>query len=153
MISRLLKHTQANAPLASRLAGRFCVRKRGRVAYCSELTPRRTFGRPNPSQGPVSSNLTASSITNHHNQSSGADGVGALSTPDHRPRDEPDADEAWSFVGKKQKNVLRHEIDAKGDQYVFIGLQERRRQSLAGASANGTPKAPWTSCTICVAVS
>lgn len=31
-------------------------------------------------------------------------------------------DEAWSFVGKKQKNVLRHEISAKGDQYVFIGM-------------------------------
>jgi IS1 family transposase len=31
-------------------------------------------------------------------------------------------DEAWSFVGKKQKKVLRHEINAKGDQYVFIGM-------------------------------
>ncbi len=31
-------------------------------------------------------------------------------------------DEAWSFVGKKQKNVLRHEINAKGDQYIFIGM-------------------------------
>src|ERR1700716_1381377 len=31
-------------------------------------------------------------------------------------------DEAWSFVGKKQKNVQRHEINAKGDQYVFIGI-------------------------------
>ncbi len=31
-------------------------------------------------------------------------------------------DEAWSFVGKKQKNVKRHEINAKGDQYVFIGM-------------------------------
>jgi IS1 family transposase len=31
-------------------------------------------------------------------------------------------DEAWSFVGKKQKNVQRHEIHAKGDQYVFIGM-------------------------------
>lgn len=30
-------------------------------------------------------------------------------------------DELWSFVGKKQKNVQRHEINAKGDQYVFIG--------------------------------
>jgi IS1 family transposase len=29
---------------------------------------------------------------------------------------------AWSFVGKKQKNVLRHELVAKGDQYVFIGM-------------------------------
>ncbi|WP_448030981.1 hypothetical protein [Bradyrhizobium liaoningense] len=24
--------------------------------------------------------------------------------------------EMWSFVGKKQKNVQRHEINAKGDQ-------------------------------------
>ena len=31
-------------------------------------------------------------------------------------------DEAWSFVGKKQKNVLRHELPVKGDQYVFIGM-------------------------------
>src|SRR5712671_3146265 len=31
-------------------------------------------------------------------------------------------DEAWSFVGKKQKNVLRHEINAKGDQYIYIGM-------------------------------
>src|SRR5258708_7684569 len=31
-------------------------------------------------------------------------------------------DELWSFVGKKQKRVKRHEIIAKGDQYVFIGL-------------------------------
>lgn len=31
-------------------------------------------------------------------------------------------DEMWSFVGKKQKRVQRHEIAAKGDQYVYIGL-------------------------------
>jgi IS1 family transposase len=31
-------------------------------------------------------------------------------------------DEAWSFVAKKQKNVLRSEINAKGDQYVFIAM-------------------------------
>jgi len=30
-------------------------------------------------------------------------------------------DEAWSFVGKKQKNTGRHEIE-KGDQYVFIAM-------------------------------
>ena len=30
-------------------------------------------------------------------------------------------DEAWSFVGKKQKNTERHEIE-KGDQYIFIGM-------------------------------
>jgi IS1 family transposase len=31
-------------------------------------------------------------------------------------------DECWSFVGKKQKRVRRHEAFAKGDQYVFIGM-------------------------------
>jgi hypothetical protein len=31
-------------------------------------------------------------------------------------------DEAWSFVGKKQKYVLRHEIPIKSEQYVFIGM-------------------------------
>ena len=31
-------------------------------------------------------------------------------------------DETWSFVAKKQKRVERHEIFAKGDQYVFVGL-------------------------------
>src|ERR1039457_2670364 len=30
-------------------------------------------------------------------------------------------DEAWSFVGKKQKNTGRHETE-KGDQYIFIGM-------------------------------
>jgi hypothetical protein len=32
------------------------------LAYRTGLTPRRTFGHPNPSQGPVSSNLIASTI-------------------------------------------------------------------------------------------
>lgn len=31
-------------------------------------------------------------------------------------------DEIWSFVGKKQKQTKRHELFAKGDQYVFIGM-------------------------------
>lgn len=31
-------------------------------------------------------------------------------------------DECWSFVGKKQKRVERHEAYAKGDQYVYIAL-------------------------------
>jgi IS1 family transposase len=31
-------------------------------------------------------------------------------------------DECWSFVAKKQKRVERHEIFAKGDQYVFVGM-------------------------------
>jgi IS1 family transposase len=31
-------------------------------------------------------------------------------------------DEVWSFVGKKQARVKRHEAFAKGDQYVFTAL-------------------------------
>jgi IS1 family transposase len=31
-------------------------------------------------------------------------------------------DEIWSFVGKKQKRVERHEAFAKGDQYTYIAL-------------------------------
>src|SRR3984893_2371708 len=31
-------------------------------------------------------------------------------------------DEACSYVSKKQKHVERHEIFAKGDQYVFVGM-------------------------------
>src|SRR6476620_10017155 len=31
-------------------------------------------------------------------------------------------DEAWSFVGKKQKNVDRREIAVKGDQYIYVGM-------------------------------
>jgi len=38
----------------------------------------------------------------------------------HVPRLE--LDEAWSYVGKKQKKVKEHELETKGDQYVFIAL-------------------------------
>jgi IS1 family transposase len=31
-------------------------------------------------------------------------------------------DELWSFVAKKQARVKRHELFAKGDQYVFVGM-------------------------------
>jgi len=31
-------------------------------------------------------------------------------------------DEVWSFVGKKQKRVQRHETFAKGDQYTYVAL-------------------------------
>lgn len=31
-------------------------------------------------------------------------------------------DEVWSFVGKKQKRVKRHEAFAKGDQYTYVAL-------------------------------
>lgn len=180
------------------------------MAYCSELTPRRTFGRPNPSQGPVSSNLTASTIKpvgplwlqpqrpliinpGIGPQRKRPTGIYALQGVFARtvagqsparigpvmnilPREKQieviaalcegvgirtasrltgvnrgtvaslalrvgmgcmelhdrimvgvrterlELDELWSFVGKKQKNVQRHEINAKGDQYVFIGM-------------------------------
>jgi hypothetical protein len=63
--------------------------------------------------------------------------------------DRLELDEAWSFVAKKQKNVLRNEIHAKGDQYVLSRWPGRKRRSSAGASASGTWKAPWISCMIC----
>jgi IS1 family transposase len=40
-------------------------------------------------------------------------------------------DELWSFVGKKQKNVQRHEINSKGDQYVFIGMAGRQKAIIS----------------------
>src|SRR6195952_4814474 len=40
-------------------------------------------------------------------------------------------DEAWSFVGKKQKNVKRHEIHAKGDQYVFIAMARTQKAIIS----------------------
>jgi IS1 family transposase len=43
-----------------------------------------------------------------------------MSRHPHSPRLE--LDETWSFVGKKQKRVKRHETFAKGDQYVFVAV-------------------------------
>ena len=40
-------------------------------------------------------------------------------------------DEAWSFVAKKQKNVLRHEISARGDMYVFVGMAGTQRAIIS----------------------
>src|SRR5882724_10730085 len=40
-------------------------------------------------------------------------------------------DEIWSFVGKKQKRVKRHETYAKGDQYVFIGMAGTQKAIIA----------------------
>jgi transposase-like protein len=46
---------------------------------------------------------------------------------------------AWSFVAKKQKNVLRHEIKAKGDQYVFIGTAGTQKAIISwGAGKRNT---------------
>jgi IS1 family transposase len=36
-------------------------------------------------------------------------------------------DEVWSFVGKKQKRVKRHEAFAKGDQYVYTALASTQK--------------------------
>src|ERR1700730_12931995 len=36
-------------------------------------------------------------------------------------------DEAWSYVAKKQARVERHELFAKGDQYVFVGMAGTQR--------------------------
>src|SRR5215216_7985527 len=62
-------------------------------------------------------------------------------------------DEAWSFVGKKQKNVKRHEINAKGDQYIFIAMAGTQKAIISWASASVTAKARSTSCTTSAAAS
>jgi hypothetical protein len=52
-------------------------------------------------------------------------------------------DELWSFVGKKQKNVKRHEINAKGDQYVFIGMAGTQKAIISwGVGKRNTKAAP-----------
>src|ERR1700676_65634 len=40
-------------------------------------------------------------------------------------------DEAWSYVAKKQRRVERHEIFAKGDQYVFVGMAGTQKAIVA----------------------
>jgi IS1 family transposase len=40
-------------------------------------------------------------------------------------------DEVWSFVAKKQKRVQRHEVFAKGDQYVFTALASTQKAIVA----------------------
>lgn len=40
-------------------------------------------------------------------------------------------DEVWSFVGKKQKRVKRHEAFAKGDQYVFTALASTQKAIIS----------------------
>jgi IS1 family transposase len=42
-----------------------------------------------------------------------------------------EVDEAWGFVGKKQKRVKRHEAFAKGDQYVFIAMAGTQKPIVA----------------------
>lgn len=39
-------------------------------------------------------------------------------------------DEAWSFVGKKQKNLKRNVLFAKGDQYVFVAMDGTQKAIL-----------------------
>jgi IS1 family transposase len=40
-------------------------------------------------------------------------------------------DEVWSFVGKKQKRVKRHETFTKGDQYVYTALAATQKAILS----------------------
>jgi IS1 family transposase len=40
-------------------------------------------------------------------------------------------DEAWSFVGKKQKRVKRNELFAKGDQYVWVAIAGTQKAILS----------------------
>src|SRR5258708_13890363 len=40
-------------------------------------------------------------------------------------------DEVWSFVGKKEKRVKRHEAFAKGDQYVFTALASTQKAIIS----------------------
>ena len=49
-------------------------------------------------------------------------------------------DEAWSFVGKKQKRVERHELAVKGDQYVFIGMSSSTKAIIAYRVGKRTPE-------------
>ena len=62
-------------------------------------------------------------------------------------------DEAWSFVAKKQKNVLRSEINAKGDQYVFIAMAGTQKAIISWGSASAAPEAPWILCMTCASAS
>lgn len=49
-------------------------------------------------------------------------------------------DEAWSFVGKKQKRVERHELAVKGDPYVFIGMSSSTKAIIAYRVGKRTPE-------------
>src|ERR1700676_4658639 len=40
-------------------------------------------------------------------------------------------DEVWSFVGKKQKRAKRHELFAKGAQYVFTALAATQKAIIS----------------------
>jgi hypothetical protein len=45
-------------------------------------------------------------------------------------------DKAWSFVGKKQENIKRHEVNAKAITTFSSARPERRRPLSLGASAS-----------------
>jgi hypothetical protein len=49
--------------------------------------------------------------------------------------------------------VLRHEINAKGDQYVFIGMAGSQKATISWESASATPNPPWIFCTTCAGAS
>jgi hypothetical protein len=51
-------------------------------------------------------------------------------------------DEAWSYVGKKQRKVAQADSTDKGDQYVFLALEGHTRRSSSMRSASATWKPP-----------
>jgi hypothetical protein len=67
--------------------------------------------------------------------------------------DRCELDEAWSFVAKKQKNVKRHEIAAKGDQYVFIGMAGTQKAIISWGVGKRNTESTMDFCTTCAAVS
>jgi hypothetical protein len=42
-----------------------------------------------------------------------------------------DLDEAWSYVGKKQRKITQADSAAKGDQYVFLALEGAHKAILS----------------------
>ncbi|MGM4885819.1 hypothetical protein AB7813_04435 [Tardiphaga sp. 20_F10_N6_6] len=55
------------------------------------------------------------------------------------------------FVGKKQKNVKKNEIHAKGDQYVFLGKAGSQKAIISWGVGKRNTDSTWTFCTICAA--
>ena len=60
-------------------------------------------------------------------------------------------DEAWSFVGKKQKNVRRHEVHAMGHQDIFISMAGTQKAIVSwGVGKRNMESTMETSCMISV---
>ena len=58
-------------------------------------------------------------------------------------------DELWSFVAKKQARVQRHELFAKGDQYVFIGMAGTQKAIIGFHVGKRDRTTPTSSFAIC----